>query len=241
MSQAPTPSLVAAAALRIASYNIRKCVGLDWRRRPARVMEVIDALGADVIALQEADRRLGPRRAALPHDMVARAGWHALPGHAAGGVSLGFHGNAILLRPEAEIEELAPLHLPALEPRGALVADIRLRGRGLRIVGVHLGLRRRDRRRQIMAIAADLALRDPRPTIIMGDFNSWGGAEDFAALGPGFAVHAPGHSFHAARPLAPLDRIVTGPGVTLTAHGVHRDGPAPRASDHLPIWADIAV
>ena len=52
--------------LRIASYNIRKARGLDQRRAPERIIEVINMLGADVIALQEADLRLGPRPAALP-------------------------------------------------------------------------------------------------------------------------------------------------------------------------------
>src|SRR5436190_1955800 len=39
--------------LRIATYNIHKCRGLDGRVRPERIARVIDGLAADVVALQE--------------------------------------------------------------------------------------------------------------------------------------------------------------------------------------------
>jgi Metal-dependent hydrolase len=37
--------------LRVASYNIRKCVGLDWRRQPDRVLAVLAEIEADFISL----------------------------------------------------------------------------------------------------------------------------------------------------------------------------------------------
>ena len=47
----PTPrSLV---DLRIVTYNIHRCRGLDRRVRPERIAEVLAAVDADVIALQE--------------------------------------------------------------------------------------------------------------------------------------------------------------------------------------------
>jgi Metal-dependent hydrolase len=78
--------------LRVASYNIRKCVGLDWRRRPDRVLAVLAEIGADVVALQEADRRFGAKLSALPPETLAEAGWHAAPvaPHPGG---LGWRGN----------------------------------------------------------------------------------------------------------------------------------------------------
>ena len=45
--------------LRLASYNIQKAVGLDFRRDPGRILEVINGLGADIVALQEVDKRPG--------------------------------------------------------------------------------------------------------------------------------------------------------------------------------------
>ena len=48
-----------------ASYNIRKAICADRRRRPERILEIIAEFGPDVVALQEADRRFGPRNAAI--------------------------------------------------------------------------------------------------------------------------------------------------------------------------------
>ena len=60
--------------LRLASYNLQKCVGLDLRRRPDRTLGVINDLKASVVVLQEADKRLPPRPAALPHEMAEADG-----------------------------------------------------------------------------------------------------------------------------------------------------------------------
>jgi endonuclease/exonuclease/phosphatase family metal-dependent hydrolase len=52
--------------IRVASYNMRKAIGTDRRRRPERTIEVLNELDADVIALQEADRRFGSKASAIP-------------------------------------------------------------------------------------------------------------------------------------------------------------------------------
>ena len=58
--------------LKIASYNIRKGIGLDRRRRPDRILSVLNGIGADVAVLQEADKRLGARPTALPRFLIAQ-------------------------------------------------------------------------------------------------------------------------------------------------------------------------
>src|SRR5205085_667535 len=55
---------------RVASYNMRKAIGTDRRRRPERTIEVFNELDADIIALQEADRRFGSRSSAVPVHML---------------------------------------------------------------------------------------------------------------------------------------------------------------------------
>src|SRR6187431_849000 len=54
----------------VASYNMRKAIGTDRRRNPGRVLQVLEEIGADVVALQEADKRVGTRGAAVPHAMI---------------------------------------------------------------------------------------------------------------------------------------------------------------------------
>src|SRR5262245_31971983 len=54
----------------VASYNMRKAIGTDRRRRPDRVLHVLQEIDADVVALQEADKRIGGRGAAVPHELI---------------------------------------------------------------------------------------------------------------------------------------------------------------------------
>ena len=58
--------------VRVASYNIRKARGLDQVRAPERILAVINGLNADVVAVQEADHRLGDRPAAIPREMIEK-------------------------------------------------------------------------------------------------------------------------------------------------------------------------
>jgi endonuclease/exonuclease/phosphatase family metal-dependent hydrolase len=56
--------------IKVASYNIHKAVGLDRRRDHERILRVLLEVDADVVALQEVDRRFGRRMAALPLDAI---------------------------------------------------------------------------------------------------------------------------------------------------------------------------
>jgi len=235
----PLPSPPDPGHLRVLSYNIHKCVGLDRRRDPHRIAGVIREIAPEIAVLQEADKRLGSRPAALPARVVAEECAMAPAAVATTHVSLGWHGNAILLSPTWRMAALARVPLPGLEPRGALIADLE-GGHPLRIVATHLGLRRRDRQRQMTVIMAHLAAMPARPTLLLGDLNEWSAAAGFAPLDPYFTLHNPGHSFPARRPVAALDRIATGPGLSLMASGTCRTGAAGRASDHLPIWGDVS-
>lgn len=228
-------------SLRLASYNIRKAVGLDRRREPSRILDVIAGLEADVVALQEADRRLGARPGVLdPAEIEARTGLVPLA-VAANDVSLGWHGNALLVRPGVTLRGLTRLALPSLEPRGAVLAELDGPAGPLRVLGVHLALTRAWRRRQIEAILAALAPLPDRPTVVMGDFNEWSRLGGLAPLTRDFELLSPGRSFHAARPLAALDRFALGGGLSAGDAGVRQDRLASMASDHLPIWTDVEL
>ena len=89
--------------MRVASYNIRKSIGTDRRRRPERTLDVLNEVGADVIALQEADRRFGARIGVIPLRMLEEHSDYAHVPFDMRADSMGWHGNAILLRKSAEI------------------------------------------------------------------------------------------------------------------------------------------
>lgn len=242
--------------VRLASYNLRKCKGTDGHRAPGRVLDVINGIEADVITLQEADLRLGPRPTALPRRMIEVHTDFVPVQLAMSSVSLGWHGNAILVRKGARIDTLKRIDLPGLEPRGAVMVETG----GLRIVGVHLGLMRASRQKQLHTIKEALLHMDgihpsrahaqsghphagnlPKPTVIMGDFNEWSPTRGLDPIRDLFDIHSPGRSFHASRPIAALDRIAVSHGLEVRDAGVIETEVSRRASDHLPIWAELRV
>jgi endonuclease/exonuclease/phosphatase family metal-dependent hydrolase len=223
----------------VASYNIHKAVGLDRRRDPERILTVLKEIDADVIALQEVDRRYGRRMAVLPLEAIRASTDYVPVPLSMKPDSLGWHGNAILVRKGIELVEAAPVPLPVLEPRGAIRADLKVEGRPLRVIGMHLdlsGLRRKHQVRSVLAHCAGCAT--PMPTVMMGDLNEWaqrgGCLREFDAP---WQVLAPGRSFPSRRPMALLDRIVVSEEWSVLGTRVHHSPLSAIGSDHLPVVA----
>ena len=234
--------------LLLGSYNVHKGVGRDMRRDPRRTIDVIAEIGADVLALQEVDRRFGAREGVLDLDALReRTGLSAVPladrlGHAAHG----WHGNLLLLR-NAEVEDARPLTLPGLEPRGAIVADLRVAGQPLRIIAAHLGLLHQSRLLQARRLAMEVEQAADWPIVLMGDLNEWrlGAGCSLMPLRKGLravkASAATVNSFPAALPMLPLDRIILSRHAQMLALEPHDTRLARLASDHLPIKARIRL
>jgi endonuclease/exonuclease/phosphatase family metal-dependent hydrolase len=246
----------------VASYNMRKAIGLDRRRDPQRILDVLHQIDADVVALQEADKRFGGRGSAVPHELIDTHGVYK-PVHL--GVrhkrvfdkarkhtdrilnvntrNIGWHGNAILVKRHVGVIDCAALELPTLEPRGAVMAELLIGDRALRVVGMHLDLSGLWRRRQMRAILEAIHRRPHKmPTILMGDTNEWRDAGAcLKELNGAYRVAPTGPSFHSRRPIATLDRIIVDQSLAIEAAGVHASAEARKASDHLPIWARVAI
>lgn len=227
--------------IRVASYNIRKAIGTDRVRKPTRILDVIGEVGADIIALQEADRRFGSRVSAIPHDLIIHhSRYHPVP-FITKTDGIGWHGNAILVDDSIHIADHDIIDIPSLEPRGAVFAELYRDDWRLRIVAMHLDLSGLLRRRQLRAIFAYLKRRkQAMPTLLMGDLNEWSRkAGALREIPDNFRIAHSEPSFHAQRPIAQLDRIITGPGISVSASGTHHSATARTASDHLPVWADL--
>jgi len=229
--------------IKVASYNIRKAIGLDRRRDPDRILTVLREIDADVVALQEADRRFGRRMAALPLEAIRSSTDYVPVPLSMKPDSLGWHGNALLVRKGIDLIEAAPVPLPMLEPRGAIRADLDVGGRRFRVIGMHLdisGLRRRHQVQSVLAHCAGCGHR--APTVLMGDLNEWaprGGC--LREFGAAWDVLLPGKSFPSRMPLAALDRIVVSREWTVRGADVHHSALSAIASDHLPISAVLEL
>ncbi|MCX9145884.1 endonuclease/exonuclease/phosphatase family protein [Erythrobacter sp. WG] len=229
--------------LKVASYNIHKGVGTDRRRDPARILNVLNEVDADVVCLQEADLRFGTRASVLPRFLIeGHTDYEPVPLDVQHD-SMGWHGNAILVRRGIAVESHDILHIPCLEPRGVVTATLDVGGAQLCVFGMHLDLSGLWRVRQARAIAALAATaRAERATVLMGDLNEWRSvAGCFREFGKHFALLDPGPSFPSRRPLGRLDRIMHCERLTPTDCGVHRSALAANASDHLPVWAEFRM
>lgn len=228
-------------SLKLASYNIHKGIGTDRKRDPARILNVLNEVGADIVCLQEADLRFGTRAAVLPRFLIeSHTDYVPVPLDVQTD-SMGWHGNAILVRRGIEVESHDILHIPCLEPRGVVTARLRVGGTALTVFGMHLDLSGLWRVRQARTIAAlGEAAREAGPVVLMGDLNEWRAvAGCFREFGRHFTLLDPGPSFPSRRPLGRLDRIMHCEALTATDYGVHRSALASVASDHLPVWAEF--
>jgi endonuclease/exonuclease/phosphatase family metal-dependent hydrolase len=227
-------------SLRIATYNIHRCIGTDGAENPDRIAAVLREINADVFALQEVAHLPGSPGNVL--DLLA----DAVDADPIEGTTLrnpdGHYGNALLTRlPAADIHRI-DISVPHRERRGAL--DVRLAANCLsvRVVATHLGLRAGERRYQIGRIYSMVRNASADVTILLGDMNVWFGRKGpLRRLAHVFETVPTPATFPSHRPLLALDRLWVRPRSNLTSIGVHRSPLARRASDHLPLVADVAL
>jgi len=226
----------------LASYNIHKCVGTDKIFDPQRIISVIAGLRADILALQEVDKRFGARHGLLDMAELEReTGLRPVPIHPIAPQGQGWHGNALFFR-AGNICSIEQIALPGVEPRGALIVDFYFKAGPLRIIAAHFGLLRRSRALQAEAILAFLKTRQTMPTVLLGDLNEWRSSKNSSLNG----LHAyfvekadAAPSFPSRFPLLTLDRVFAAPPDLVRSLAVYDTPLARRASDHLPIQALI--
>ncbi len=237
-------------SVRVVTYNIHACVGVDRRYEPARIAAVLNEIDADIACLQEVGARRGTGLDADQAAYLAEAtGCRVILGAGARG-HRGRFANAILTRFPVTAARAIDLAVSDYEPRAALDADLMIGDRMLRVLATHFGLHAGERRLQANRLIAALGepftpdRRAAHAVLLVGDLNEWRGRSGGIraldrCLGPSAA---PG-TFPSWMPVLPLDRIYAdGPAVLRDVH-VYRSPLARLASDHLPLvgslwWTD---
>jgi endonuclease/exonuclease/phosphatase family metal-dependent hydrolase len=226
-----------------ATYNIHRCIGRDGRHDPARIRRVIQALGAQVLALQEVELlRAAPD---LLHYLGEGSDYRALAGMTLARSS-GRYGNALLTRLPVLTTERLDLSVPGREPRGAIRALLQWEQRRIQVFATHLGLRPGDRRTQIAQLLEHIqnpgAAWRAEVTMLMGDLNEWYlWGRPLRWLRRHFGSPPEPATFPARRPLFALDRIWVKPRDLMVSVETFSRPPARVASDHLPLVVRLAT
>jgi endonuclease/exonuclease/phosphatase family metal-dependent hydrolase len=235
-------------SLRVLTYNVRRCLGVDGLYSPERVADVIAECEADIVALQELDvgrlRSGGIDQASV---IARRLGIDHVHFHPALRKGDELYGDAILTRSRSSLVRAGALPSPAAwrraETRGAVWAA--LEPNGLQVINTHLGLGRRERRLQAAELRgewlgeADMAA----PLVLLGDFNSMPGGRVYRAFRTRLrdANAGGGPTFPTFRPILRIDHIFVSPAISLAGATVHRSALARIASDHFPLHADLIL
>ena len=233
--------------LRIATYNIHRCRGIDRRTMPSRIAEVLREIEADVVALQEVIGA-GPAGAGQAEEIGAAVGmgWvmttvRHLRNH--------LFGNVVLSRFPIVHHSHYDLSWRTCEPRACQRADLDLgQGRTLHVYNVHLGTAVLERRYQAPRLAS--FVHDHRvtgPKIILGDFNEWMrglATKTLSSLFDSVDIHAHlqrRRTYPGIFPLLHLDHIYYEGHVEIRGVELPRTRKALMASDHLPLVANVRL
>lgn len=227
---------------RIATYNVHKCKGMDWRVSPARIAEVAECLRADILATQEilfSQATEISKRLDLPFTFGSARQHGGEP-----------YGNAVFSRLPVVSTQSHDLTVPGREQRQCIRVSFQLpSGGAAHFFAVHLGTSFTERRRQARDLLSPhvlLSNETAKRRIIVGDFNEWS---------RGLATQMLSHRFESADILMHLKRRKTYPGALPFLHLDHiyydadfklRDMHLFRtrltllASDHLPLVATFS-
>jgi endonuclease/exonuclease/phosphatase family metal-dependent hydrolase len=255
ISKKPDRKFAGRRTLRIMTYNVHSCIGMDGKISPERIARVIALHAPDIVALQELDvgrpRTNGVDQARLIAQFLDME-VHFLPTlH----LEKGRYGNAILTPFPMRLVRAGKLpglsSKPNLEPRGALWVAIEAGGTEIQVIATHLGLRPKERRIQAEALLDKDWLSHPDcrgPVILCGDFNALPSSSTCLRLSE--RLHdaqvkmngrRPQSTFFGRYPLLRIDHVFVDPRIEVIDTAVPTTGLARVASDHLPLIVEFRV
>jgi endonuclease/exonuclease/phosphatase family metal-dependent hydrolase len=239
--------------MRIVTYNVHKCRGLDRREHPQRIAEVLRETSADIIALQEVlsieDSSRERHQARFLADAL-EMNYHLGENRRLHG---GAYGNVILSRlPLEHAVHNYDITWNRREPRGCLRADFLIDGRALlHVFNIHLGTAFIERRHQARQLVGDEILNNPElagARVVLGDFNEWTRGLASRLLSAHLQSADVHHHLRRAKtypgilPFLHLDHIYYDEAaLELKRLTLHKTRTALVASDHLPLIADFEI
>jgi endonuclease/exonuclease/phosphatase family metal-dependent hydrolase len=234
--------------LRVVTYNVHRCRGIDGRLRPERIVDVLRDVGADVAALQEVVAGEGELDQARYIGEALGVHWALGENRKLEGSA---YGNVVLSRFPIRVVKNHDISVAGRERRGAFHTDVLLGEKdAVHVFNIHLGTAFVERRHQ----GRRLSERDKGilhgaeltgAKIVLGDFNEWTSGLASKLLGSHLkSVDVKKQlkrrrTFPGVLPLLHLDHIYYDGPLELLTLEVHRTRKSLVASDHLPLVANF--
>ena len=241
--------------MRLVTYNVHRCVGVDKRLDVERVAGVIAELEPDIVCLQELDvgraRTGGVDQARAIGDRLSMA----VRFHPAMRIEAEEYGDAILTPHPERLVHVGALPtvrgVPGLEPRGALWVKIEIGGVELNVLTTPLGLVPREQRLQAAALVGKEWLGHPDctgPTLLAGDFNATSITRPYHTLARNHAdcqrqlgLKPTLKTFPSGFPAIRIDHVFVSPEIKVTGVSAPFSPLSRMASDHLPLVVDFEI
>lgn len=241
--------------VRILTYNVHTCIGMDGRLSPRRIARVIAQCDPDIVALQECD--VGRARTGSVDQVRQIADELKMEFHFHPALRMAEeeYGDAVLSRHPMRLVKTGRLpgldDRPRLEPRGALWVAIQLGGHEIHLINTHLGLSNRERLAQAQALLGPEWIGNQEckgPVILCGDFNALPGSRPYQHLLTrlrdaqlGVMGHRPLRTWFSHYPVGRIDHVFVSAEIRVVSVEVPRTELIRTASDHLPLIVEVQV
>ncbi|MBL8013936.1 MAG: endonuclease/exonuclease/phosphatase family protein [Candidatus Omnitrophica bacterium] len=241
--------------LRIMSYNVHGCLGMDGAVSPERIARVIARHHPDVVALQELD--YGRRRSKGVDQTSKIAAYLEMSYHFHPVIfhQEGSYGNAILSRYPLNVVKMIELprqeSIKNSESRGALWVSLQMGTKAVQIINTHLSIWPKERMLQITDLLSQCGsiVEDKNlPFVLCGDFNAMPASSVYRKVcanlqdcQKGLAVHRRHSTWFGRYPLSQIDHIFHNSLLNVNSVYVSRTSLDQLASDHLPLVVDLSL
>ncbi|MFT4058794.1 MAG: endonuclease/exonuclease/phosphatase family protein [Legionella sp.] len=234
------------------TYNIHKGFGVGAIRfLLPKMRDAITALNPDFVFLQEVQgehrkrqKRIGNWPVATQCEYIAENIWPHYTYAKNAVYQSGHHGNAILSK--YAFNQIDNINLASIRraSRGILHAQLVLDGSTIHLLCVHLGLFKRERAEQSLALMRRIQEVVPQdePLLMAGDFNDWRNIiskplAEYLNIEEAFVSLEGQHarSFPAIRPAFCIDRVYFR-GMRVLEVACLQGKPWRMLSDHLPLY-----
>ncbi len=241
--------------LRLLTYNVHRCIGVDGRLSPKRIAEAIAVTEPDIVALQELDVGRARTGGVDQAEIIARELGMQMHFHPALKVMEELYGDAILTALPSRLVRAGPLPgmrgWRVLEPRGALWAELDIGGARLQIINTHLGVVPRESAIQMEWLLGPEWLGHPEcrdPLILAGDLNAVPGTRTYRRIAAHLrdvqlldGMPSPRPTFPVRLPVLRLDHIFVSRSIEVVRSEVVRTPLTKVAADHLPVLVDFKI